>query len=510
MNKSYCIEDHPDTFSDLGSIVSSNYTVPRAKFENLSQQLSSIMPKGKLDLRPQSMREVSSSPLIEGKPHVEAIVQPSLRAVNIVRPSPSTLKLGKEGLKPINQPTSNTEESDLNETEITRNRISTAPPPPPSPPPPPISYHPLSSDNLDTVSTTALINQQLPNHQNQFDENRLMANVAKLIAESNSAILQSVLSRTRTPSHLTQDMTKEHDHAEHLQEDKDYYPIKDRSTPRDIKNDEKHSQNTGKPTQIHGNYQTSDLTKERSSSGSSVIFSHNDEIIQPMRYSTSKVDDTNVEETPKYSNGSLGKVLDIDQMSVASGRSSRSLRSLTSLKSIRSIRSGTKSRSSASDIDDDSSDYETGIDAQVKRICENYSISGPFISDDLNVVHEICNEYSNIAKFMHGRVSIFSNHKSASQRVYRYIASNNRGKWLNSKQPSTMMPDSRVLDYIFRTVIRSEKLVVRHPKLQLDGLDEGRKLDDRAFSEIIENVFRRRKQLFSSQVGHIQRYKEIQ
>lgn len=158
---------------------------------------------------------------------------------------------------------------------------------------------------------------------------------------------------------------------------------------------------------------------------------------------------------------------------------------------------------------DDIVDIEQGADDDLGTLCEKFSVSGPYNDDELNLVHAICSEYTAAARMTLARRSFFSRKSAHYVRVYSYLASNRRSKWLNTSDWTSGMTQTKILDYLFRKTLRSRTLKINMPLMQLDGLDQGRTLTEHRFKKIIKTLFTKRDELVLSIVGATPKFESI-
>jgi hypothetical protein len=205
----------------------------------------------------------------------------------------------------------------------------------------------------------------------------------------------------------------------------------------------------------------------------------------------------------------LSDVMEAPVKRSSSKSTTRSIRSKVSFSSRSRSRSTSKSRKSSNEDEEKEIDIDEGADTRIKKICERFMIEGPFLDDELNVLHVICTEYINIAALTLSRKGAFSRTKPHHQRVYYYLASSRRSKWFDIKRSTIPSSESRLLDFIFRKILRSRSLTIRKPTMQLDGLDRNRVLDTYRFEKIMSRVFQRRKALIEAAVGDLTDFKMI-
>jgi hypothetical protein len=200
-----------------------------------------------------------------------------------------------------------------------------------------------------------------------------------------------------------------------------------------------------------------------------------------------------------------GKEKEWDSISVQSGRksilSTVSKRSLTkSMKNVLFHISGAEEVRSQTGSDDVVTVSNVGSD-KAGRICERFTIHGPYVDDELNVFHEFCREYLKAAEVTFAKRSILSRTRPAHERVYGLLGSDKRTKWTNQRDWVAVTNDLKLLDHLFRSTIRSKTLKIKEPGLELEGFEKGKTLDYVRFRRIVKHAFTRRDQLKLTIVG---------
>lgn len=207
--------------------------------------------------------------------------------------------------------------------------------------------------------------------------------------------------------------------------------------------------------------------------------------------------------TGSISELSQGKPKSKSSETQESSRSRRSSESHVSFDLGSEIKTSSQHSSANSECEVDEVDIEGGADLTIQGICNKFTINGPFYDDELNALHLLCSEYTSIASLTLGRQGVFSRSKPHHERVYLYLSSNRRSKWFDTRKPITPSSESRLLDFIFRKILRSRSLVIRDPRMQLDGLDKDRRLSLNRFKRVMQRAFQRRKALIEAAVGSL-------
>jgi len=185
-------------------------------------------------------------------------------------------------------------------------------------------------------------------------------------------------------------------------------------------------------------------------------------------------------------------------------RSYKSNASKVSLQSIRSTAKSMKSvlfkRTEEEDLrseisDDDVANINAGDTSFVDYTYDKFTIHGPFVDKELNVFHSICTEYSLAAKFTFAKRNKFARTNSAHERVYALIGSDKRTSWTNRSDWTRAVSNLQVLDFIFRSLIRSKSRVIKRPVMEIEHFTEGSVLDSRRFKCVIRSIFKKRDHL---------------
>lgn len=148
--------------------------------------------------------------------------------------------------------------------------------------------------------------------------------------------------------------------------------------------------------------------------------------------------------------------------------------------------------------DDDVADINSGKTGFIDYASNKFTLHGPFIDKELNVYHAICFQFQLAARISFAKRGPFSRTHSATTRVYALIGSNRRSSWTNRDSWSRANDDLRVLDFIFRKVIRSNSKVIRKPVMELEHFTDGTILDERRFYKIIRSIFKKRNLLMDT------------
>lgn len=136
-------------------------------------------------------------------------------------------------------------------------------------------------------------------------------------------------------------------------------------------------------------------------------------------------------------------------------------------------------------------------------------IHGPYVDDELNVFHELCSEYTRAAKITFAQRSHFSRTRPPHERVYGFLGSNKRSKWANRRDWTSVTNDFRLLDYLFRKTIRSKTQKISSPGLNIEHFSDGRRLHPERFRAIMKAAFIRRDELLYTVVGEIKAFGSI-
>jgi hypothetical protein len=184
--------------------------------------------------------------------------------------------------------------------------------------------------------------------------------------------------------------------------------------------------------------------------------------------------------------------------SIISGTSERSL--TKSMKSVLFNIAGAEEVRSEQSSDDIANINQAGSDG-IGRTCDKFTIHGPYVDDELNVYHELCSEYQKAAEATFARRSMFSRTKPAHERVYGFIGSDRRSKWVNRNEWTSATNDYKLLDHLFRSTIRSRSQRIKSPGLELEHFKKDRRLDMTRFRQIMKGAFNRRDALLHSIVG---------
>jgi hypothetical protein len=109
-----------------------------------------------------------------------------------------------------------------------------------------------------------------------------------------------------------------------------------------------------------------------------------------------------------------------------------------------------------SDVEnDDIADINAGATGFIDYTSEKFTIHGPFVDKELNVFHAICVEYQLAARISFAKRTAFSRTNPAHIRVYVLLGSNRRSSWTNRDSWPKATNDLQILDFIFRRIIRS-------------------------------------------------------
>jgi len=145
--------------------------------------------------------------------------------------------------------------------------------------------------------------------------------------------------------------------------------------------------------------------------------------------------------------------------------------------------------------DDDIADINAGDTSFVDYAYDKFTIHGPFVDKELNVFHSICNEYSLASRFTFAKRNKFTRTNPAHERVYALIGSDKRSSWTNRNDWTQAINNLRVLDFIFRRVIRSRSRIIKEPVMVLEHFTHGSVLDSRRFKCVIRSIFKKRDHL---------------
>lgn len=142
-------------------------------------------------------------------------------------------------------------------------------------------------------------------------------------------------------------------------------------------------------------------------------------------------------------------------------------------------------------------------------ISTELNVREPFNSCELNVLHAMCEEYRQIAELTFVKRLFQIRSLTPQERVYNFLGSRRRSKWLEKSDVVKGVMYSKVLDYLFTATIRSRSRTIRGYVLTLKGFGEGKTLSISRFSTIIKDAFQRRDYLFKCAVGDLKRYQDI-
>lgn len=192
-----------------------------------------------------------------------------------------------------------------------------------------------------------------------------------------------------------------------------------------------------------------------------------------------------------------------DTKSRISAKSSATRRSLT--KSMKSVifRSTNEEEVTSEVSSNDIADVNEGEIQGIDHTCDKFMIHGPFIDNELNVFHALCNEYAKATEMTFGKRSPFSRTRPHHERVYALIGSDKRSKWLNRKDWTAGITEFKLLDFLFRKTIRSKSRTIKMPKMALEHLEEGKPLTPTRLRKIMMKSFDRRDQLMKNIIGNI-------
>jgi len=158
---------------------------------------------------------------------------------------------------------------------------------------------------------------------------------------------------------------------------------------------------------------------------------------------------------------------------------------------------------------DDALEVNLDDEIEINQACDKFTIHGPYIDAELNIFHEICQEYVRAAEITFSRKSIFSRTVQTHERVYAFIGSDRRSRLANRKDWNAISNDFKLLDYLFRSIIRSRSKKVKRPKFKLDHFTEGKTLHSQRFKHVMLRIFNRRDQLLKSIVGQTTSFESI-
>jgi hypothetical protein len=159
--------------------------------------------------------------------------------------------------------------------------------------------------------------------------------------------------------------------------------------------------------------------------------------------------------------------------------------------------------------DDDIADVNAGKTGFIDFTSDKLMIHGPFVDRELNVFHAICLEYQTAAKISFAKRTAFVRTNPAHERVYALLGSNRRSSWTNRNDWTKATNDLRILDFIFRKIIRSESRRIREPIMELEHFAEDAVLDSRRFYKIIRSIFKKREHLMQVLNVNVERYEDI-
>jgi len=435
---------------------------PRKQFQRIPPPPPLLLvPPLRVDMTPVSMRGERS----EGDlPHFDAVVHPSIRAMPMHRPTSTILRDTKSKLKrtpPKQIPIRDSSPDSQSETALDRS---------------PTQYIPLrrsphkaersDARRIDPPSATA--NDKGREMEEAIQAmNRNQAMLAKALAKIDTleTIVDSHKRMMDEPSvndYLVDEPEQVHDSMQHVREwsskVKDGPPPSIASRPPSILKDKERRSKPSAPQRRKSDPQvrSSKLT----------------------RLSESEAED--------------------DAKSVRSSYSATSV--ARSMKSVLfTIGNAEDVRSEISD--DDAVKINLDDEHEINAACEKFTIHGPYIDGELNIFHEICQEYTNAAKITFARKSLFSRTTQAYERVYAFIGSDKRSRLANRKDWNSINNDFKLLDHLFRSIIRSRTRKIKEPTLKLEHFTKGKVLHVQRFRYVMKRIFDRRNHLLESLVG---------
>jgi hypothetical protein len=159
--------------------------------------------------------------------------------------------------------------------------------------------------------------------------------------------------------------------------------------------------------------------------------------------------------------------------------------------------------------DEDVADVNAGETRLVDLASGKFLIHGPFVDKELNVFHAICIEYQLAAGMSLAKRSPFSRTNPAHQRVYALLGSNRRSSWTNRNSWLKATNDLQVLDFIFRRTIRSESKRIREPVMEIEHFTKDTVLNSARFWKIMRAIFKKRDYLAAALGVNVRKFDDI-
>jgi hypothetical protein len=154
-------------------------------------------------------------------------------------------------------------------------------------------------------------------------------------------------------------------------------------------------------------------------------------------------------------------------------------------------------------------DVNSNESNKIGHTCEKFTIHGPYVDDELNIFHEICQEYKKAAEMTFAKRTAFSRSKPSHERVYYFLSSDRRSGWFNRKDWTAATNDFKLLDHLFRKILRSKTQRIGEPRLKISHLEKGRTLTTSRFRAIVKSCFNRRNELLKAIVGELKEFENI-